>query len=155
MTLFQIKFLLCICFFTVALKGTRAQETGTALKSKYEKETIYLEGQSRKYIKNGEKIKTGWMAKNLEKEFVNVAPETSEELKLFKENKKRAVMLEIIGACVFVGSIFLAPLSASFYGSAVIVSLLFFDVGMAVNDKALKNLSKAVWLRNRDKLLNE
>ena len=38
----------------------------------------------------------GWMAKNLEREFVNALPVTSKELKLFKGHKKRPLFLKLL-----------------------------------------------------------
>lgn len=146
------QFLICCAAYLMAASlPANAQVTDTTLKSKYESEAIMLEGNKNQYSKNKEWNKIGIFGDGLEKEFVNVSPESKEELHVYRKHKKRGAILLTAGATVLVTAVFFAPvivLPVLLSGGAT--GLTSYYIGAFELNKSRRHLQKAVWLRNRD-----
>lgn len=128
-----------LCISTAALSQVD-------LKSKYEKEVIYLSG--RYYFKNNER----YSIKNLSSEFQN-SPEALDELSTARLDARKSRGYLLIGALAyFSGAIVLShnqEVGIGLVAGSVVPSL----VSIHFTARASRKFKKALWLRNRDVLI--
>jgi len=149
------KILICIAVYLISLCTCMiAQESDTLLKGKYERETLMLEGNKNKYTKNKEWKRIGIFKPKLEGEFISSSPESKDEIKKFRKQRRRGAILLIAGGTVFISAAAVAPfialpVFAASFGSGI--GAYYF--GAFDLHKSRKHLQKAVWLHNRDVLV--
>ncbi len=133
---------------------TIAQTADTTLKTIYEQQTIYLVSpSSSKYMKNGEKKRSGIFYQKLQKEFVNVTPETEHEIILAVRQGKIATVFSGTSLVLVSGALFIVALPVAFgiwtVGAVFLVPTIIYGV------LSQRHLYKAVWLYNRDILIKK
>ena len=150
-------FLICMAVYLIsACSPLTAQESDSLLKSKYEHETLMLEGNRNVYCKNNQFKKIGFSGAGLEKEFKDATPESKEELHAFRKHRKRGNLLLIAGGVVFVSGAVLAPVIAlPVFVGAFGTGIGTYYVGAYNYYKSNRHLQKAIWLRNRDLLVKQ
>jgi len=129
-------FVLVICLFC-SFSFLHAQSA----KEIYEQEAIYLKWGN--YVKNGEKFSIGIMGNKLLKE-LEVSDAAVQEGIRYKKNRNLSLVLSLVGlATVVVGAV---AEEEAFLWSGLAVS----GASIPFSIKAVNNMHKAVWLRNRD-----
>lgn len=132
---------------------SNAQNTKTECQTTYEQKTIFLNGSSGNYEKNGENKKIGVFGKQLKKEFDDASIEAKNEIELFQKKNKRAAILSGVVACAIVSAAVVAPLvSIPVYAGIISLGIISEGFAIAYGIKSTKHLHKAIWLRNRDVL---
>lgn len=149
------QFVICLatCLLAAMFNGLKAQNSNEVFKEKYEKETLLLDVDNNKFVKNKEKKKIGFSGKSLKPEFESVSPESKEEFLTFRKRSKRGKVLLIAGGTVFVTALVVAPfivgpVFAASFGSGIGA----YYVGVHDVRVSRRHLNKAIWLRNRDVL---
>jgi hypothetical protein len=120
-----------------------------SLKLKYERETVYI--KMGKYIKNGVKTPIGFWGSALEKEF-KFSNDGQKEYQLYRKRVITGFLIMTAGYAVGILGPSLGgdkintsiPLAAGF-------GLICISIPITINGS--NHLTKAIWLRNRDVLL--
>lgn len=142
-------FLKTIVSIFVLLQGlTEAygQIDSITLKKIYEKEIIYFSGS--KYIKNN----TAYPIKNLVAEF-NPNTEGFEQYKLFASDQHKSRLYAGVGLTSYVLGIIVSRNEPDLGSGLILGSIIPIGISFNLTLKADKKMKKAVWLRNRDVLL--
>ncbi|MCB0489119.1 MAG: hypothetical protein KDC99_11620 [Cyclobacteriaceae bacterium] len=128
-----------LCIATTALSQVD-------LKAKYEKEVIYLSG--RYYFKKNQR----YPIRNLSSEFQN-SQDGLVELNLAKSDSRKAKGFLLIGALAYFSGAIVLSNNEDVGIGLVVVSIPINLLSIHFSLKANKKLNRAVWLRNRDILI--
>jgi hypothetical protein len=144
---------LAIVLYSIANVLSAQTVNVDSLNAVYEKETIYLDGTTDKYVKNKLKKRIGVFGQKLNQEFAHSSSEAKQEMDLCVKNKKRTVVLLGVSAVALTATIILLPeitAAVAFTGLGIALTA---DIMAAVNlVKVPRHLNKAIWLHNRDVL---
>ena len=136
-------FLIVIALLMSAINmQIRAQAADTALKTNYEQQTIYLDGTTNKYVKKNENKKIGLFGKKLKHEFENSSLEAKQEIEIYSRHNK-------------LGAIFSSEIVFPIYMGLTVIGYIPTTIGIIHLIKAPRHLNKAIWLYNRDIILNK
>jgi len=141
-----LKTIISIFVLLQALTEAFGQIDSITLKKIYEKEIIYFSGS--KYIKNN----NAYPIKNLVAEF---KPNTEgfEQYKLFASDQEKSRLYAGFGLTFIVLGIIISRNEPDLGSGLVIGSFVPISISVNFSIKADKKMRKAVWLRNRDVLL--
>jgi hypothetical protein len=147
------KMLILLIVFLIQNSAFSQENIDTLLKKKYEEQTIYFEGTDGTYIKNKKAKKLGLFSKKLKLEFDSCSAETKNTFIASVKNRKKGARLLLISGVFFIAS-FAVLVATPVGGLILVVALVPYTVGFSKINIANRLLSKAMWLRNRDVLLN-
>lgn len=118
--------------------------------SRYESESIYLNGSQTRYTKNKKELRIGYFFKHLKSEFLNCSEESKSEFHNGERKKKRGTLLLAGGGVLVIGSLAVAPVGVPAAIAVFAVGMVPYALGAVKLDEASDHLQKAVWLHNRD-----
>ncbi len=141
-----LKTIVSIFVLLQALTEAYGQIDSITLKKIYEKEIIYFSGS--KYIKNN----TAYPIKNLVAEF---EPNTEgfEQYKLFASDQHKSRLYSGVGLASIVLGIIISRNEPDLGSGLILGSIIPIGISFNFTLKADKKMRKAVWLRNRNVLL--
>ncbi len=142
------KYPIILLVILLAVIDVNAQLDSAALRAAYEKEVIYFSGG--KYIKNNTKYKF----RNLKTEF-QPNTEAFHQFKMYEAHSKRAGYLLLTTVVLYIGGIVVSQYDENVATGMLVASTIPLVFSISVGIKADKKLKKAVWLRNRDVLLQK
>lgn len=118
----------------------------------YERETIYLNGNMTRYIKNKTTKKTGLFARFIKHEFDSCSAEAKTEMTSSVKHKKQGALFSLIGGVALVGGLVITgPVGLGLAAAGLVP----YTAGLIKSVKGQNKLQKALWLRNRDMLLKQ
>lgn len=165
----KIFFKIIIClFFFVGFKVYGQSLSADSLKTIYEKQTIYLQRYSYglfgrvkiNYIKNNEAKRIGYLGKNLNEEFQHL-PMAQLEMQNYKKHINTGRLMFVTELIILGVGIAIIPSinnQIPYPNSLILVagiSLIPAHIGSNNLKKAGNDLNKAVWLYNRDVLMEK
>ncbi len=130
------------------LTAAYSQNDSTSLKILYEKEVIYFSGA--RYIKNN----ISYPLKNLGTEF-KTNTEGYELYKLYRSDLRKARIYAIVGLGSLISGFVISNTNNNIGATVALASFIPVGISMSFSVKADKKMRKAVWLRNRDVLLQK
>lgn len=146
-------FTLAIIFCSIANVLSAQTVNIDSLNAVYEKETIYLDGRTHKYVKNNIKKRIGFFGQKLNKEFAHSSPEAKNEMDLCVKNKKRSVLFVGVAVVTLTATVVLLPeITAAVAFTGLGIALTADMIALANEIKVKRLLNKAIWLHNKDVL---
>jgi hypothetical protein len=147
------KFLFCLAL--LCLSATLiSQISDTAITGRYNRETIWLSGNSNRYCKDKVWKNIGLAGQKLGKEFMYVRPETYAALKSYQKHRKKGVVFLIAGGALLVSGLAVLPVTLPLCLALGSPGLVAYCGGIFHLYKSRRTLQKTIWLRNRDVLVD-
>ncbi|MES2836726.1 MAG: hypothetical protein V4667_04345 [Bacteroidota bacterium] len=123
-----------------------------SLLKKYTEKTIYLTGNSNKFIHQSQKKRIGVFGKRLAKFFGNISPDASNEIQIYASQYKAGYFLFFLGMFIFTLTLFSSALilATGAYLFLFSLSFIIYMWGIIKIARAPEYLNRAIWYYNRD-----